>query len=49
MREIRCPVCGRKLGLIDGEASIKCNKCKSIVDINTRIGKVNIRTPKSVN
>lgn len=47
MKEIRCPVCGRKLLEIDGQAtiSIKCPKCKNIVLITTKDTKSNTRLP----
>ena len=32
--EIRCPVCGRKLLDCNGLAYIKCNRCKSLVNID---------------
>ena len=41
--EVRCPNCGRKLMEVDGKATVKCPKCKNLVDIDTQIGKVNIR------
>lgn len=34
--EIRCPVCGRKLLDCNGLAYIKCNRCKSLVTIDTK-------------
>jgi phage FluMu protein Com len=47
MKEIRCPVCGRKLLEIEGKAkvSIKCAKCKNIILINTIKETSNNRLP----
>lgn len=45
MIEVRCPRCGRKLMELQGQASIKCPKCKSIVDVDTRKNLSNIRLP----
>lgn len=35
LEEVRCPDCGRKLGNINGQAQIKCSKCKALVHIDT--------------
>ena len=32
--EIRCPVCGRKLMELSGQAQVKCPKCKAMVFAN---------------
>lgn len=29
--EVSCPKCGRLLGYVDGDAELKCQRCKSIV------------------
>jgi LSD1 subclass zinc finger protein len=33
--EVRCPNCGRKLMELKGQATVKCPKCKSMVEIDT--------------
>ena len=30
MKEIICPYCGRLIGVLDGEAQIKCPRCKQL-------------------
>ena len=30
MKEVRCIKCNKKLGMLKGEAEIKCNRCKHI-------------------
>ncbi|NMC26888.1 MAG: hypothetical protein GYA42_01950 [Syntrophomonadaceae bacterium] len=30
MKEIICPYCGRFIGVLDGEAQIKCPRCKQL-------------------
>lgn len=36
IKEVRCPKCGRLLGRLEGVGEIKCNRCKTIVKVNTR-------------
>ena len=43
MIDIRCPKCGRKLMELEGHACIKCPKCKSIVEIDTKTKKSDIK------
>jgi hypothetical protein len=31
MIEMKCPNCGRFIGVLDGEAQIKCPRCKQLV------------------
>ena len=47
MIEVRCPYCGRKLLECSQGAkiSIKCPKCKNIVDINAKQNLSNNRLP----
>ena len=33
--EIRCPVCGRKQGMLGGRAELKCPKCKTVTVYDT--------------
>lgn len=40
--QVRCPVCGRRLGDLEGRGEIKCNKCKSTVKFDTERGLVKI-------
>ncbi len=35
LHEIRCPVCGRKQGELDGRAELKCPKCKTVTVYDT--------------
>jgi|GEM_PF-3121626 len=30
MNEMKCPFCGKFLGVLDGEAQIKCPRCKRL-------------------
>lgn len=30
MKEIICPYCGRFIGVLEGEAQIKCPRCKQL-------------------
>lgn len=36
MKDIRCPHCGKLLGRFDGRGEVKCMRCKSIVQFNTK-------------
>lgn len=47
LEEIRCPgvlpngmKCNRRLGDINGQAKIRCSKCKSLVHIDTETRKI---------
>lgn len=31
--EVNCPRCGKFLGYVDGDAELKCQRCKSIVTV----------------
>ncbi len=35
MEEVRCKKCGKKLGVVEGKAEIKCPRCGSLNYINT--------------
>lgn len=43
LEEVRCPSCHRKLGNLNGQAQIKCSKCRSIVEIDTEARKIYIK------
>jgi phage FluMu protein Com len=51
LEQVRCPVCNRRLVDMNGQAQIRCPKCKSLVAIDTVARKVNIleRQEKSAN
>ena len=36
LEKIRCPRCHRLLMAVNGQAEVKCSKCKSLVFIDTR-------------
>lgn len=40
--EIRCPGCNRKLAELNGQARIKCPKCKATVSVDTETRKAYI-------
>ncbi len=37
LEEVRCPGCNRKLAELNGQAQIKCSKCKAMVGVDTTI------------
>ena len=41
--EVRCPGCNRKLAELNGQAQIKCPKCKATVAVDTETRKVYIK------
>jgi LSD1 subclass zinc finger protein len=43
LEQVRCPSCNRLLGNLNGQAQIKCSKCKALVEIDTEARKVYIR------
>ncbi len=43
LEEVRCPQCNRRLGDLNGQARIKCPKCKAMVEVNTDTRKVYVR------
>lgn len=51
LEQIRCPICNRRLCDLNGQAQIRCPKCKSLIDVDTVARKVNIteRQEKSAN
>lgn len=49
MRFVNCPICGHKL--LEGNSGsivrVKCNKCKSIVEVNISENNINVVPIKS--
>lgn len=43
LEQVRCPACNRLLGNLNGQAQIKCPKCKALVEVDTDARKVYIR------
>ena len=43
LEQVRCPNCNRRLLDLNGQAQIRCPKCKSLVDIDTQTRKIHIR------
>lgn len=46
LEQVRCPHCNRLLGNVDGQAQIKCPKCKSLVFVDTKSRKIYIETER---
>lgn len=46
LEQVRCPVCNRRLADINGQAQIKCPKCKALISVDTRARKINIITER---
>lgn len=53
LEEVRCPnilpdgtKCNRRLADINGQAQIKCPKCKSLVHVDTIARKIYIKTER---
>lgn len=44
--EVRCPGCKRKLMNMNGQAQIKCPKCKALVEVDTETRKIYIRAER---
>lgn len=44
--EIRCPECGRKLMNLNGQAQVKCPKCKALVIADTEARKTYVKTER---
>jgi len=36
MNEMKCPNCGKFLGVLDGEAQIKCPRCKQLATYRSK-------------
>ena len=43
LEAIRCPACNRLLGNLNGQAQIKCPKCKALVHIDTDMRKIYVK------
>lgn len=43
LEEVRCPECGRLLGKLNGQAQIKCPKCKATVEVDTEARKLYVK------
>ena len=41
--EVRCPDCGRKLMYLNGQAQVKCPKCKALVIADTEARKYYVK------
>ncbi|MBR5873301.1 MAG: Com family DNA-binding transcriptional regulator [Oscillospiraceae bacterium] len=35
LEQVRCPQCQKLLGALNGQAQIKCGRCKALIDIDT--------------
>ena len=42
LEQVRCPVCNRRLADMNGQAQIRCSKCKALVHIDTDTRKIYI-------
>lgn len=42
LEQIRCPHCGRRLVDLNGQAQIRCPKCKALVEVDTDARKIYI-------
>lgn len=43
LEQVRCPICNKRLCDLNGQAQIKCPKCKSIIEIDTDKRKVYVK------
>ena len=46
LEQIRCPKCNRRLVDLQGQAQIKCSKCKTLLNIDTEKRKIQIITER---
>ncbi len=46
LEQVRCPGCNRRLADINGQAQIKCPKCKSLVIVDTEERKIYIKAER---
>lgn len=42
LEQVRCPGCNRRLADMNGQAQIRCSKCKALVHIDTDMRKIYI-------
>ena len=43
LEQVRCPHCHKRLCDLNGQAQIKCPKCKSLVEVDTETRKIYIK------
>lgn len=43
LEQIRCPQCNRRLVDLNGQAEIRCPKCKALVEVDTEARKIYIK------
>ena len=43
LEQVRCPACNRRLMDVNGQAQIRCPKCKALVEIDTKEHKIIIQ------
>ncbi len=46
LEQVRCPNCNRLLGNLNGQAEIKCPKCKSMIFVDTEKRKIFVKAFK---
>ena len=46
LEQVRCPDCNRRLADMNGQAQIRCPKCKALVEIDTVARKIYIHTER---
>lgn len=43
LEQIRCPNCNRRLVDLNGQAQIRCGKCKALVEVDTETRKIYLK------
>lgn len=46
LEQVRCPGCNRRLVDLNGQAQIRCPKCKALVEVDTEARKIYIKTER---
>lgn len=46
LEQIRCPSCNRRLMDLNGQAQVRCPKCKALVEVDTEARKIYIKTER---
>lgn len=46
LEQVRCPNCNRRLADLNGQAQIKCPKCKTLLSIDTEKREIKIMTER---
>ena len=46
LEQVRCPGCNRRLADLNGQAQIRCPKCKALVEVDTEARKIYIKTER---